>query len=166
MPVRWKLTAVPGMVLGMTDLTAVPADVDAQDWANTPEPIRVFIVTQIAAFGAEIARLTARVATLEERVGKSSRNSSLPPSSDLPRAATRRKRAPSGRESGGQPGHAGHGRSLLARAHVDEVVEVRPLACAACGVLLLGEDPAPGRHQVTDIPPVRPRVTEYRRHTL
>jgi transposase len=103
---------------------------------------------------------------LEERVGKSSRNSSLPPSSDLPRAATRRKRAPSGRESGGQLGHAGHGRSLLARAHVDEVVEVRPLACAACGVLLLGEDPVPGRHQVTEVPPVRPRVTEYRRHTL
>jgi hypothetical protein len=49
---------------------------------------------------------------------------------------------------------------------VDEVVQVRPMACGACGALLLGDDPEPGRHQVTDIPPVRPRVTEYRRHTL
>ena len=163
MRVGWKLTARWGTVTGMSDLTAVPAGIDAQDWANTPETIRVRFV----ALGEEHAALSARVAALEERVGKSSRNSSLPPSSDMPRTATRRsKRQPSGRRSGGQPGHAGHGRSLLARAQVDEVVEVRPLACAACGVLLLGDDPAPGRHQVVDIPPVRPRVTEYRRHTL
>ncbi|MDR3417122.1 MAG: IS66 family transposase [Nevskia sp.] len=147
----------------MTDLTAVPAGIDARDWANTPAAIRVRFV----ALSEEHAALSARVAALEERVGKSSRNSSLPPSSDMPRAASRRtKRQPSGRRSGGQPGHEGHGRMLLASAQVDAVVEVRPLACAVCGVLLLGEDPAPGRHQVTDIPPVRPRVTEYRRHTL
>ena len=140
----------------MTDLTAVPAGLDARDWANTPEPIR-----------EQFVALSVRVAALEERGGKSSRNSSLPPSSDMPRAARRRsKRQPSGRRSGGQPGHEGHGRTLLAAAQVDAVVDVRPLACTGCGVLLLGDDPAPGRHQVADIPPVRPRVTEYRRHTL
>jgi transposase len=163
MRVGWKLKALRGMVRGMTDLTAVPAGIDARDWVNTPETIRVRFV----ALGEEHAVLSARVAALEERVGKSSRNSSLPPSSDAPRSATRRsKRQPSGRKSGGQPGHEGHGRSLLSRAQVDAVVEVRSLACAACSALLLGEDPAPGRHQVADIPPVRPRVTEYRRHTL
>ena len=144
------------MVLGMTDPTAIPAGIAAQDWANTPESVRALFVAQVAAFGEEIARLTARVATLEERTGKSSRNSSLPPSSDGPRVPARRKRKPSGRKSGGQPGHEGHGRALLPLTQVDEVVEVRPLACAACGTLLLGEDVAPGRHQVTDLPPVRP----------
>jgi len=78
----------------------------------------------------------------------------------------RRKRKPSGRKSGGQAGHEGHGRTLLPLSQVDEVVEVRPLACAGCGALLLGEDSEPGRHQVVDIPPVRLRVKEYRRHTL
>jgi transposase len=125
------------MVRDMTDLPAVPAGIDAQDWANTPEAIRV-VVAEAAALRTENAQLKARLAALEERVRKSSRNSSLPPSSDLPRAATaRRKRTPSGRKTGGQPGHAGHGRTLLPPTQVDEVVEVRPLACAACGALLL-----------------------------
>jgi transposase len=31
---------------------------------------------------------------------------------------------------------------------------------------LLGEDPQPQRHQVTELPPVQPVVTEYRRHRL
>lgn len=150
----------------MTDLTAVPAGIAAHDWANTPEPVRACVVAEVTALREENAQLQARVAALEERVGKSSRNSSQPPSSDGPRAPARRKRQPSGRKSGGQPGHEGHGRPLLALAEVDDVVEVRSLACAGCGALLLGEDPAPGRHQVVDIPPVRPRVTEYRRHTL
>ncbi len=154
------------MVSGMTDVTAVPAGIDAEDWAKTPETIRLLFVAQVAALSQEIARLKERLAKLEERAGKSSRNSSLPPSSDLPSAPARRKRKPSGRRQGGQPGHAGQGRALLPPAQVDEVVEVRPLACAACGALLLGGDPAPARHQVTELPPVRPTVQEYRRHTL
>jgi IS1 family transposase len=32
--------------------------------------------------------------------------------------------------------------------------------------LLLGEDPQPQRHQVTELPRIEPHVTEYRRHTL
>ena len=121
--------ALHGSVDGMPDPTAVPAGIEAQDWANTPEPIRVFCV----ALSEEHAQLKARMAALEERIGKSSQNSSLPPSSDAPRVRRRSKRTPSGRKSGGQPGHAGHGRPLLALAQVDEVVQVRPLACGACG---------------------------------
>jgi transposase len=168
------------MVLDMSELPAVPAGIDTHDWANTPERIRVRYVAEVAALleentqlkarvvalGEENAQIHARVTALEERVGKSSRNSSLPPSTDGPRVPARGKRKRSARKSGGQPGHEGHGRALLALAQVDAVVEVRPLVCGACGVLLLGEDAAPGRHQVTDLPPVRPQVTEYRRHTL
>jgi len=49
---------------------------------------------------------------------------------------------------------------------VDRLIEVTPTACAQCGGVLLGEDPQPVRHQVTEVPPVPPLVTEYRCHTL
>jgi len=38
--------------------------------------------------------------------------------------------------------------------------------CQQCGGLLLGDDPAPARHQVSEIPRCKPELTEYRRHTL
>jgi hypothetical protein len=43
---------------------------------------------------------------------------------------------------------------------VDRVIEVRPESCAQWGALLLGEDPTPERHQVTDLPRIEPIVTE------
>jgi transposase len=49
---------------------------------------------------------------------------------------------------------------------VDRVIDVRPERCAQRGTLLLGEDPGPERHQVTDLPRIEPIVTEYRRHRL
>lgn len=30
----------------------------------------------------------------------------------------------------------------------------------------MGEDPQPARHQVTELPPVKPEVIEYQRHTI
>jgi hypothetical protein len=42
----------------------------------------------------------------------------------------------------------------------------RPKRCARCQVPLQGEDGQPQRHQVTDIPAVKPRVTEYQLHCL
>jgi hypothetical protein len=45
---------------------------------------------------------------------------------------------------------------------VDEVVEHHPDACRRCGTLLQGEDPAPLRHQVIEIPPITPVVIEHR----
>jgi len=32
--------------------------------------------------------------------------------------------------------------------------------------LLLGEDPQPVRHQITELPPVKPEVIEYQQHTI
>jgi transposase len=49
---------------------------------------------------------------------------------------------------------------------VDRLIEVTPTACEQCGALLLGEDPQPVRHQVMEVPPVTPQVTEYRCHPL
>ena len=68
-------------------------------------------------------RLEARVAELEQRLNRSSRNSSLPPSQDPPAAPSRPRQPGSGRKRGGQPGHEDKNRPLLPLERVDRVVE-------------------------------------------
>jgi transposase len=146
----------------MSETRTAPAGISAEDWAATPVSVRELVWALLAM----IEGLQQRVAQLEERVNQTSRNSSRPPSSDPPQAAARSVREPSGRPAGGQPGHPGRGRALKPAEQVDRVVEVRPVSCGVCGTLLLGEDPEPARHQVTEVPRVEPEVTEYRRHCL
>ena len=140
----------------------IPPGISADAWAATPLAVKGLVLSLLES----VAALQKRVAELEERVQQNSRNSSKPPSSDPPHTPPRPKQASSGRKAGGQPGHAGHGRSLKPVAQVKRVVVVKPTACAGCGGLLLGEDPHPVRHQVTDLPRLEPEVTEYQRHTL
>jgi len=40
---------------------------------------------------------------------------------------------------------------------------VRPESGEQCGTVLVGEDPEPERQQVTELPRIKPIVTEYRR---
>lgn len=49
---------------------------------------------------------------------------------------------------------------------VTRAVELVPECCKACGRHLHGRDPDPYRHQVVDVPPIKPDVTEYRQHKL
>jgi transposase len=114
-------------------------------------------VAKLEAENAEVVRLRAENQELRAQLGRNSQNSSKPPSSDPP-SVERPKKEPTGRSSGGQPGHKGHKRELL---EPDEVVALRPERCSCCGKRLHGEDPAPRRHQVVDLPPVKPHVTEY-----
>src|SRR5215470_7016092 len=109
--------------------------------------------------------LLERLGRIEEGIKQTLRNSTKPPPS-YPPAVVWLRRPPSGRKAGGQPGHEGHGRELKRVEEVAHLLEVKPTACARCGGLLLGEDPSPLRHQVTDLPPVKPILTEYRQHTL
>jgi transposase len=132
-----------------------PAGISEEDWAATPPAVR-----------ALVRALLQRLMQVEARLNQTSRNSSKPPSSDPPAARPRRPKEPSGRPSGGQPGHEGHGRRMKAEEEVDQILDVRPEQCGECGTLLLGEDPAPERHQVTELPRITAVVTEYRRHCL
>ena len=115
---------------------------------------------------AHVEKLTARVAALEDKLRKSSRNSSKPPSSDGPQAPARPKKPPSGRKPGGQPGHARHERPMVPADEVNKRVVLKPHCCGECGERLSGTDATPHRHQVFEIPQVRPFVTEYEQHTL
>src|SRR6266540_3138486 len=115
-------------------------------------------------------RLEARVAELERRLQRSSRNSSLPPSQDPPSASPRPRRPGSGQIRGGQPGHEGRHRRLLPPERVDEVVEHWPRRCRTCAHVFDGQElvdaAEPRRHQVAELPPIAVRVTEYRLHAV
>src|SRR5271157_4546569 len=74
----------------------------------------------------EIARLAAEVTARKEALGKSSKSSSKPPSSDVPGAKVRRRKRASGRKPGGQPGHKKHERELVPVEDVQEVVPCIP----------------------------------------
>lgn len=113
----------------------------------------------------QIETLVARVEELERRLGMNSQNSSKPPSSDPPGAPPRKKKK-SKRKPGGQPGHEGHSRPLLPVEEVKRVIPVKPHTCDHCARRLHGEDPEPRRHQVWDIPEIKPDVDEYQLHTL
>ena len=131
------------------------------DWQQTPLASQALIV----ALWNEVQLLRAEVASLRDQIQQTSRNSSRPPSSDPPSVPPRKRRG-SGRSPGGQPGHKGHGRRLLPVEQVDQVVPIKPHICPSCGSDLVGKDPHPQRHQVTELPPVRADVTEYQFHTL
>jgi transposase len=122
------------------------------------------VVALIEAQAVRIDELVARMEELERQAGRSSRNSSLPPSRDSPEARKQRPKKPSGRKQGGQSGHRGQHRQMV--ADPDRVVEHWPSVCEGCGEQI-GErdrfaDGDPVAHQVSEII-VRVEVTEHRR---
>ena len=139
-----------------------PPDISSADWATTPEAVRQLVYSLLHSLG----QLQQQVAALEEKVNQNSRNSSQPPSSDPPYKRPPPKAKKKDGKRGGQKGHAGQGRKLKAVEQVSRVVRCKPTACCRCGALLLGEDPHPQRHQVSELPRIEPEVVEYQLHSL
>src|SRR5215216_4706638 len=145
-----------------------PAALSSDLWERTPPAAQAYIralESRLSALEARVQTLQEDHRALQERLHQNSRNSSRPPSSDPPQSP--RARRPRGqRRRGGQPGHLGHTRTLLPVEEVDEVVVLKPDRCSDCHAPLWGDDPAPFRHQVIEIPPIQPVVTEYQWHQL
>jgi transposase len=121
---------------------------------------------ELAEARATIDELRATVAELKARLGRDSSNSDKPPSTDKPGSRRRqeKKHRRTGRKPGGQVGHEAHHRQLLPEEKVDEVKPVLPRECSECGgpVEARQEGPPAHRHQVWEVPEVKPHVTEWR----
>jgi len=117
---------------------------------------------------ALIDHYEARIADLENQVQKlTPQNSSLPPSTQHPHAKPKRsKRGGRKRKRGGQNGHQKHQRELIPSEECDDIIPLRPDACRRCGKPLTGMDPEPIRHQVWELPEIKPIVTEYQQQRL
>ena len=118
------------------------------------------LLETVSALQAENARLRARVAELESKLGMNSTNSHKPPSSDPPGA--RPGKSGSGRSRGGQKGHKGHRRERLTPS---KVTEVDAKQCACCGSKNLSRTAdEPRWHQNADLPQsIQVDVHEWRR---
>ncbi len=137
-------------------------------WEWTPPEAQAYIralEARVETLTSIVHALQEQVGTLQEQLNQTSRNSSRPPSSD-PLQHQRPQRPRGQRRRGGQPGHPGSTRTLIPVADVDEVVVIKPAQCTHCQAPLSGDDPTPWRHQVIEIPPLKPVVTEYQWHQL
>src|SRR5947209_9688740 len=130
-------------------------------WERTPPEAQA----SIRALEARVATVEGMMQAWQEQLNQTSRNSSRPPSSDPPQPP--RPHRPRGqRRRGGQPGNPGATRTLIPVEEVDEVVVIKPAQCTHCQAPLSGDDPTPWRHQVIELPPIKPVVTEYQWHQL
>lgn len=128
---------------------------------------------QIAKQTEQIAKQAEQIELLTEKLGQNSSNSHLPPSSDGPaqrgKSGDGKKDKKSKRKRGGQKGHRGVSRVLLPPDQVHKFIDLYPEACEGCGEALdefRTPDPDPRRHQVIDLLPFAPHVTEFRRHEV
>jgi transposase len=112
-----------------------------------------------------VAELKNRVADLESKLGRTSKNSSVPPSTDPNTTReeaklNRAQRRAAGRRQGKQPGSEGHHLSQVDSP--DRRVVHRPSACAGCGRDLTGAKVAGSeKRQVFDLPPMAVEVVEH-----
>jgi transposase len=126
---------------------------------------------RIAELEQQVAELTKRVAELTELLGRNSTNSHLPPSSDSPEERRRRrnkaKKERQQRKRGGQQGHVGAHRDLVPPDKVQKFVDLFPAECENCWKPLPRvADPSATRYQQTEVPPIMPHTTEWRRHQV
>ena len=140
-----------------------PAIVPVEVWEQASEPVQVGMQAMVEYYEQRIANLEAEVWEVTARLNQNSQNSSEPPSSDGPHVKRKPPKPRSGRKPGGQPGHTPHQRGLVPGDKVDTVIACKPEQCRRCGEPLTDSDPEPWRHQVVELPPMPPHITEYQR---
>ncbi|HEX9802457.1 MAG TPA: IS66 family transposase [Gammaproteobacteria bacterium] len=132
------------------------------DTATREELLQLIAAQQatIRVLEQAIAALTERVKELEDQLATDSHNSGKPPSGDHSKR-TRSLRKPSGKPSGGQPGHPGS--TLRLSETPDRVIRHCSARCQACGASLEGgQESRFERRQMWDLPPIQLEVVEHR----
>ena len=112
----------------------------------------------------KVAYLERRVQELERLLRMNSQNSSKPPSSDFPSGFQPKPQEPQQRrpkKPGAQHGHEPHLRELLPPEKVTKRYTLKPQTCTCGSHNLKPSHESPMRHQIIDIPPIEPNVTEY-----
>ena len=117
---------------------------------------------QVVGLAQQLETQAAALKEVQARLGKTSANSSKPPSSDgyaKPKRTTS-LRQPGQKPLGGQPGHRG---DTLERVATPDQTEIHPVvACGQCGANLAAVAAlAHDERQVFDIPAIRIEVTAH-----
>jgi transposase len=143
------------------------------DWVATPDSVKWSILCQLTKqviqLEQENQQLRSRVSDLEERLNRNSKNSSKPPSKDEhqaksdPQGSSKSKQE---RASASSAKGQSHQKQLYPPSACQAIYEQIPTVCSSCGRPLSGEDSHPHRHQIVEMPPVLPEVSEYRLHRL
>jgi transposase len=136
------------------------------------KPLTMIESEYITKLEATVVSQNQQIKSLEEKVmlllelvqmqgvKKDSRNSSLPPSSDLFKR-TKSLRVASTKPSGGQVGHTGT--TLEMSASPQNIIDLKPGFCTNCGQSLSeAAFELKAKRQVIEIPPIVPIYEEYR----
>jgi hypothetical protein len=113
------------------------------------------VITSLSAANKSLSEENIK---LKDKLGLTSKNSSIPSSKDLYKL--KRNKVKSLRSRGGQPGHPGTTRSKLA---ADQVIDL-PISdsCSCGGDISLSSKPY--IHQKVDLPEIKPYVINYHLH--
>jgi hypothetical protein len=143
--------------------------ISPEDWEKTPISVKKLVEEMAQQMEEQEKKLTEILTVQEqllEKVNQTSKNSSLPPSSDPLGVEKKHPIKKSGKKRGAQPGHKGNSRELYPIEDCSSVIEHHPEQCPSCGEALRGSDINPYRHQIVEIPPISPIVVEHRLHQL
>lgn len=157
------------------ELAAKDARIAEQDAQLAAKDARIAALEQrVAQLTAQLTRLAKQVEEFHEKLGRTSRNSHLPPSSDppgragrSPRPKTSQKKQKRKRKRGGQRGHRGAHRALVPAEQVTERCDLFPQHCENCWASLPEvADPRAKRYQRIEVPPLQPSIKEVQRHAV
>jgi hypothetical protein len=136
--------------------------VSAIDWEATPESIKLGLMFLLE----ERNKTKQRLEELEEKLNKNSQNSSIPPSKNGFKAKADSKAKPKRKPLKLEKPREKQERKLYLVEECERVYEEKPSTCNSCGHELTGFDSQPERHQIVDLPIIKPVITEYRLHQL
>lgn len=111
--------------------------------------------------------LLGKLTQQQTQVKPTPQNSSVPPSTQHPHGKPKPKTRPkTKRKQGAQSGHKQATRQLVPSEQCDSVEPLKPSSCRRCHERLKGSDPDPLRHQVYELPEIKPIINEYQLHRL